>query len=88
MKLKVGSTAMTLGLFFALVHTIWMAMVYFGLAQVYLDWILGLHLLSNPFVLMPFSFATALGLIVFTFLVGYAAGWIFAVIWNNFHKAK
>ncbi len=88
MKLKVGSTALVLGVFVALMHAIWMLVVYLGLGQLYLDWILGLHLVSNPYMVMPFDFGTALWLIVFTFLVGYVMGWAFALIWNKLHRGK
>ncbi len=88
MKLKVGATAMVFGVFMAFVHVVWMLMVFFGLAQWYLNWILGLHLITNPFVVMPFNIMTAVWLIIFTFVVGYVGGWIFANIWNGLHKGK
>lgn len=88
MKLKVGSTAMVFGVFMALVHLVWMLMVMFGVAQWYLNWILGLHLVSNPYKILPFNLVTAATLIVVTFAVGYVGGWIFAFIWNRLHKGK
>lgn len=86
MKLKVGTTALVLGLFVALMHAVWMLMIYFGVAQLYMNWIFGLHLISNPFIVLPFSFGSALMLIVFTFIVGYIMGLVFAWIWNRLHK--
>ena len=88
MKLKVGKTAIVFGLFIAFMHLVWMLMVATGIAQWYLKWILGLHLLNNPFVVLPFSFGTAVTLIVVTFIVGYLGGWVFAWIWNYLHKGQ
>ncbi len=79
---------MVLGVFVALMHLVWMLMIYLGFGQWYLDWIFGLHLLSNPFVVMPFNFGAALTLIIFTFVVGYVMGWVFATIWNKLHGGK
>jgi hypothetical protein len=88
MKLKLGSTGMTVGFFVALMHAVWMLMIFLGLGQLYLDWIFGLHLISNPFTVQPFNFGSGLTLIVFTFVVGYVMGWAFAFIWNKLHKGK
>lgn len=88
MKLKVGATAMVFGVVVALMHTIWMIMVFLGVGQMYMDWIFGLHLLNNPFRVMPFNLMTAIWLIVFTFVVGYVLGWVFAFVWNRLHKGK
>lgn len=86
MKLKESSTALVVGVFVAVVHVVWSLMVLVGFAQVYLDWILGLHFLDNPFTVRSFDFVNAVILIGFTFVVGYAVGWIFAMIWNRLHK--
>lgn len=88
MKLHTSSTALVVGVFVAFMHLIWMVMVYLGLGQMYLDWIFGLHLITNPFMVMPFNFGAALTLIAFTFVVGYVFGWIFAMIWNKLRKGK
>ncbi len=88
MKLKVGETSMVFGVFAALVHVVWMLIVFLGLGQFYLDWIFGLHLIANPFKVLPFNMTAALTLIVFAFVVGYVLGWAFATIWNRLHKGK
>ncbi len=86
MKLKLGSTGMALGVFVALMHAVWMLAIYLGVAQMYMNWIFGLHLLTNPYRVLPFNFSAALTLIVVTFVVGYVMGWVFAFIWNRLHK--
>ena len=86
MKLKESSTALVVGTFAAVVHATWSLMVFVGFAQTYLDWVLGLHFLDNPLTVQPFSFINAAILIGFTFVAGYAVGWIFATIWNRLHK--
>lgn len=86
MKLSEIQTALVVGTFVAVMHVIWSSLVFLGLAGPYLNWILGLHFLNNPFTVQPFSFGTALVLVGFTFVVGYLLGYVFAIIWNRLHK--
>ncbi len=86
MKLKESSTALVVGTFVAVLHAIWSLMVFVGFVETYLDWILGLHFLTNPYQVLPFNFVNAAILIGFTFVAGYAFGWVFATIWNKLHK--
>ena len=88
MKLKVMPTALTFGLFLGLVHAVWMFLVYLGVAQNLMAWVFGIHLLSIPVKVLPFNFSTAITLVVFTFVVGYLMGWVFASVWNKVHKGK
>lgn len=88
MKLKPGKTALALGVFVALMHAVWMLMVYIGVAQTYMNWIFGLHLLTNPFKVLAFNFGTAATLLGFTFILGYVMGWVFAFIWNYLHRGR
>jgi hypothetical protein len=77
-----------IGLFMVMMHALWSAMVYLGLAKLYFDWILGLHFVSNPFVIRPFSWITAGTLLLVVFVAGYVMGWLFAFIWNRLHKGR
>ena len=86
MKLSETQTALAVGTFVAVMHTVWSLLVFLGLAEPYLNWILGLHFLSNPYGVQPFSFGTAIILIAFTFVIGYLVGYVFAIIWNKLHK--
>lgn len=86
MKLKPMDAALYTGVFVASIHAVWSIVVALGLGQVYLDWILGLHFIRNPFVVMPFQFSTALVLIVVTFGVGYILGWVGSIFWNKMIK--
>jgi len=85
-KVKESKAALIFGTFVALMHLIWSIMVFLGLAQPYLNFILGLHFLNNPYTVSAFSLSTALMLIAFTFVIGYLVGWVFALIWNKLHK--
>lgn len=85
-KLDEGQIALIFGSFMALVHLVWSLVVALGFAQLYLDWILGLHFLNNPFVVGTFTLTNALMLVVVAFVVGYVAGWVFSWIWNRMMK--
>ncbi len=82
-KLDEGQIALIVGGFMGFVHLLWALLVAFGLAQLYLDWILGLHFLNNPFVVGTFTLTNAVILVVATGVIGYVVGWVFAWIWNR-----
>jgi len=87
-KLNVRSTALMFGTFAALVHIIWSLVVFLGFAKSYLDWMLGLHFLNNPFRVAPFNITTALILIAATFVIGCFVGSLFAWVWNYLRRGK
>lgn len=86
MKLNPEKTALVVGLFTGGMHLVWSLMVAFGFAQMYLDFILGLHFLSIPVTVNPFNIVKALTLVVITGAIGYVGGWLFAMLWNKMHK--
>lgn len=64
-------------------HLLWSLLVAFGLAQPLLDWIFELHMISPPYMVLPFSFSSASMLVVVTTVFGYVVGYACAIIWNN-----
>ncbi len=88
MKLNAGKTALVVGSFVSFMHFVWLAMVWSGLGQAYLDWILGLHQVSLSIRVLPFNLTNAVILLVVTFVAGYLMGWVFACIWNRLIKGK
>lgn len=88
MTFKPMTVALYTGLLVSALHLIWSLMVAFGIGQTYLDWILRLHFIKNPLVVLPFSLNTMIMLLVFTFAVGFILGWTGTVIWNKMAKNK
>ena len=86
MKLNVQKTALMFGTFAGLMHTIWSLLVALGFAQAYLNWMMGLHFLQNPFTIAPFNFTTAVALIAVTSALGYLVGFVFSTVWNRLNK--
>ncbi len=86
MKLHTQKVALFMGLLIGGLHLVWATIIALGLAQPLMDFIFWLHMLNNPFEVVPFSLTTALFLVVVTFCVGYSAGFIFATLWNGLHK--
>lgn len=78
--------ALALGSFAALFHLVWGILIAIGMAQPVLNFVYNLHSLNNPFVVMAFDPMKTLGLIIFTFIMGYIFGYVFAMLWNKFHK--
>ena len=72
------------GIYVSLMHAVWMIAVALGVGQAYLDWILPLHLVVNPFTVMSFNLLNAALLIVVTFIGGYVATWLFMALWKLF----
>lgn len=86
MKLNPSKIALVVGAFAGLGHTVWGLLVALNLATPLLDWIFGLHFLNNPYSVQTFDPVKWITLIVVTSIVGYAAGYIFALLWNKVHK--
>lgn len=82
------TAGMVVGSLFGIMHAVWTLLVASGFAQTYLNWIFGLHFLSNPFIVAPFDFGTAALLVIVTSLIGYVVGWVLAVLWNMTAKKK
>ena len=80
-KNKLG---LVFGSFFAFFHLIWIILVVVGLAQLFLDFILNIHMVYNPFLVSPFSLSRSIILIIFTFVIGYVFGYVLAFVWNKF----
>jgi len=81
-------TALSFGCFMAVMHAIWSAMVFIGIAQWWLDWIFGLHFIKPVYSITAFSIITALTLVIVTFAVGAVFGFVFAKVWNWAGKQK
>ncbi|MFH1178538.1 MAG: hypothetical protein V1711_02345 [bacterium] len=78
-----NKTGLTFGFLISFMHLVWSVLVAFGIAQVLLDFVLNLHMISIPMVVGPFNLVKALGLIIMTFVVGYVFGWMMAFFWNK-----
>ena len=72
-KSKGNKIALTVGLFVAALHAIWALVVAMGIGQIYLNWILPLHFVSNPYIVMGFDFLNALLLVIVAFIGSYLA---------------
>lgn len=87
-ELDTSKTALIFGTFAGFMHLVWSLVVALGFAQVWLDFILSLHFLNNPYTVANFDLTKALTLVLVTFVVGYVVGWVFAYIWNMLLKKK
>lgn len=79
-------TGLVIGGFLGLVHAAWSIMVATNLAQPFLDSIFTLHMVQPIYQVMPFSLPLAITLIIFTSIIGYISGYVFATIWDICHK--
>lgn len=82
-ELNQNQTGLILGTVAGLFHLLWAVAVALGIAQSILDLIYALHFLNNPFTVTSFSFTNAILLVIVASMVGYAVGWVFALVWNK-----
>jgi len=75
--------ALFFGVVIALIHFAWSVLVAAGAAQVCLNWVLNLHMISMPVTIKAFDAVTALELVAFTFVVGFVGGYVLAALWNG-----
>jgi hypothetical protein len=88
MEINKNKTGLTFGFLISSMHFFWSILVVFGIAQIMLDFVLNIHMLDMPVIVMPFSLIKALELIVVTFIVGYVFGYLMAFFWNKCFKEK
>ena len=82
-----NQVGLTLGIFAALCHLIWLIAVAIGI-QKFIDWILLLHSIQLDLALTSVVILNAVILIVLAFIGGYIVGYVFAAIWNWVAKKK
>jgi hypothetical protein len=66
-------------------HLCWSALVALGWAQPVINFIFWIHFIQPIYVIQPFNFGLAAGLVVLTSLIGFVIGFVFAMIWNRLH---
>ena len=86
MKFNPNTVGLYCGALISFCHLVWVIMVALGLAQGWLNFIFGLHFVSNPFQIETFNLGTGIALVVMTFVVGYAVGWVSTWAWNRMAK--
>ncbi|MEI6581142.1 MAG: hypothetical protein WCO07_03160 [bacterium] len=87
-KINKYKTGLTFGFLTSSFHLMWSLLVAFGVAQTVLSFILNIHMLNMPVMVMPFDILKALMLIIVTFAVGYIFGWLMAFFWNKCFEGK
>lgn len=80
-ELNKKQVGLTLGIFAAIVHLVWLIAVAIGVQKA-VDWILLLHSIKLDLVLTNVVLLNAVLLIVIAFIGGYVVGWVFAAIYN------
>lgn len=81
-ELNGNKVGLALGALCALLHAVWALAVGLGAGQRFIGWVMPLHFIDIAYSITPFSWNTALMLVVAAFVGGYVMGWVFAWIWN------
>ena len=71
------------GLFLALFHACWAALVAAGVAQPLIDFVFWAHFITPPYHIEPFALPRALALLAITFTFGLIFGAGGAWLWNR-----
>ncbi len=85
-KLHGGTVGLATGTFFALSHAVWAIAVGImpDVVQQFMNFKFAMHFMNVPFTLQAFSWGGAVALVVYSFVVGYITGRVFAVVYNLF----
>ena len=86
-KLHVQKTGLIFGAFLGGWHLVWSLIVLSGFAQAIYDFVLWAHMIHLPIMIGPFDLTAAVTLVLFTAVVGYVCGIVFALVWNAFHRS-
>ena len=87
MNLNAHKAGLALGGLFGAAHFAWSLVVLLGVGQALLDFIFRLHMIPPVYTVGPFDVVMSASLIVVTAVIGYAVGYVFALIWNRVHNA-
>lgn len=70
--------ALTLGFFFAAVHSVWVLLIAYMPVQLqaFLNWVFRLHGIEPYWTITFVTLWGAISLIILTFIVGYIIGWV------------
>ena len=79
---------LALGVFAAVLHTIWVIIVAAGVGPWLANLKMALHFVVVPYAITGFDGVTALIGIALAFVVAYAVGWLFGWFWNWSGKHK
>ena len=63
-----------------------LGILHLGWAQPLINFIFWLHFIKPIYLIEPFNAGTAALLVAITALSGYGMGFIFALLWNRFHR--
>lgn len=74
-----------LGALLGLCHLVWSTLVAFSLAQPFIDFVFKMHFVVPIYAIEVFDIGTATMLVIITTVIGFALGYIFALIWNKLH---
>src|SRR3989344_968371 len=84
--MNVNKVGLTVGAFIGVMHLAWSLIIALGWAQGYLDFVMKIHSLNNPYTVGAFNLSQDIMLIVLVSIVGYVIGSVFATIFNKLHK--
>jgi hypothetical protein len=88
MKIAPARLGVIFGLFLALCHAFWAALVALTWAQPLMDFIFWAHFITPPWHIETFALGRAGVLVGFTFLVGVVMGMVGGWLWNKFASAN
>ena len=78
--LKLG---LVVGIFLAVIHTAWAALVAVGWAQPLMKFVFWAHFITPPYQIEPFEIGRAILLVGFAFASGLVLGGVGALFWNR-----
>jgi hypothetical protein len=86
-KIKTG---LAVGYFLGLLHLIWAISVAIMPNQIqsFFNWVFDLHGLQPFWIITSMTLAKAITLVIFTFIVGYIIGWVYAFFHHVHDKKK
>ncbi len=86
MNLNTHKAGLALGGLLGTAHLVWSLMVLIGVGQTLLDFVFKLHMIHPVYTVGPFDIVMSVSLVIVTSVMGYAFGYVFALIWNRVHS--
>jgi hypothetical protein len=82
-RIQPRHVGLVFGSFLGLWHFLWAILVAAGAAQPLIDFIFNLHMITPPYKVAEFHAGTAAALVLVTTAIGFAWGFVGALLWNR-----
>ena len=85
---RANRMGLTIGIMFSALHVVWFLLVVLGLAQVFINWVIHMHMVNSNVTIINFNILNAIVLLAAVFALGYAVGFVGTALYEKLGITK